>query len=319
MDKSSIYSDLAPLFNLVRVMLLLPFSKLTQKHGLQSTLQNHLLVFCWQMTLFACYARFYVVNVRDFINSFSTESQASELMSSAIMLLMQCIDLVNTIIIMAFCLLANPHLNAYMKLLEKADLNLPVHSTKNKHIIHLAIFFTYFIVKMLISYLLLDAGQGLAKLGARAISGIIMASEQTLITLCLQLRKRLKNINVSLCKMSSEIKPSELNRLRNSHDCVTAAHKVLSKRLGPYLLFNLTQLFMLSLCYLLFAIYTCNVPEASPSSTDKCRGYFILFLETSFRFSLLIWSCDSLSVLVRIFFKLAAALKTHNSYCFSGS
>jgi hypothetical protein len=282
-------------------MILLPFAKFDQMHGLQSAFKNHLIVFCWLMTLLSCYARFYILSVQEFINTHTTESQASEMMSSAILLLMQCIDLVNTIIIIAFCLLANPHLNKYMKLLEKADANLPVKSSKINHIICLSIFVTYFTVKMIFTSLLLDAGQGLVKLGARAISGIIMASEQTFIILCLQLGKRLKNINSALSKMSSEIKPSEVKRLRNCYDCVTAAHKVLSERLGPYLLFNLTQLFMLSLCSLLFAIYACNSPKA-PSASDQCSGFLIFFVEMSFRFSLLIWSCNSLSVLVRIYF-----------------
>jgi hypothetical protein len=299
MEKLSIYSDLAPLFYLMRVMVLLPFSKFTPTHGLQSAFKNHLVVFCWQMTLLSCYVRFYILSVQDFIKSYNTESQASEIMSSAILLLMQCIDLVNTLIIMAFYLLANSHLNKYMKLLEKADANLPVKSTKINHVICLTIFVTYFTAKMVLSKVLLDADQGLVRLGARAISGIIMASEQTFITLCLQLGKRLKNINSALSKMSSEMKPSEVKRLRNCYDCVSQAHKVLSEKLGPYLLFNLTQLFMLSLCSLLFAFNACNIPRAS-SASDECRGHLVFFVETSFRFSLLIWSCNSLSVLVGV-------------------
>jgi len=304
MEVTTIHYDLAPLFYLDRVFFVLPFSKFDSR-GLQFSFKNHLAVLSVQMSILLMYVFFIFNSLLEFLSE-NSHMQASEKTSFAIFLIFQCIDVVNIFIIMTCCLKANSHINYFLQNIRLADRKMPVKSTRKTIVFHLVIFFVCLMTKLIYVALRQDKGHVLERLGPRLSTIIIMASEQTLIILCLQLRKRLVGLNSELRKVTSEVSPVDVKRLRSCFDLVTSGLAILSERLGPFLLFNLAQLFMMSLCSLLFSIYSCNTPKEFQNLiapvNDECTGNLVAFLEVSLRFCLIIWACSSSLIAVSIIY-----------------
>jgi len=302
MEVTTIHYDLAPLFYLDRCLFVLPFSKFDSS-GLQFSFKNQLTVLCAQMSILLMYLYFIFINLMEFLGQ-NSHMQASEKTSFAIFLIFQCIDVINLCIIMTCCLKSNNHINYFLQNIRLADRKMPVKSTKLAVVTHLVIFFIFIVAKISNAILRLDRGHVLERIGPRLSGAITMVSEQTLIILCLHVRKRLVGLNSELRKVTSEVSPVDVKRLRSCFDLVTSAHAILSERLGPFLLFNLAQLFMMSLCSLLFSIYSCNAPKEFENLiapvNDECTGNLVAFVEVSFRFGLIIWACSLPSIVVCI-------------------
>jgi len=301
MEVTTIHYDLAPLFYLDRFLFILPFSKFDSRR-LQFSFNNQLAVFCVQMSILLMYVHHISNSLLEFVSQ-NNDMQASEKISFAVFLVFQCLDQINICIIMTFCMKANSHINAFLKLIRAADRHLPVKSTRIKTISHLVIFLICLAAKLIYVALRQDKGHVLERLGPRLSAIITMASEQTLIILCLQLQKRLINLNSELRKINSDVTPEDVKRLSSCFDLITSALTTLTEKLGPFLLFNMAQLFMISLCLLLFSYNACNAPNEienviAPVS-DECTGSFVLFVEVSFRFGLIVWACSLPSIAVR--------------------
>jgi len=301
MAHSTICEDLAPLFQIDYFMCVLPFSKFDSRNCLKPTFAYRCVTFFVQMALLFEYVYFYLQALSEFTEQLSEGfRETSETISYLTFLILGIVDGINIIIIIFFSVKASAVINVFLKLVHKADSKFQPKSDRNLVIKQLALFVAYYIIKLLFFIIKVDKGRIFLRLSSRLLSGIIMASELTLTIFCLQLRRRMFILNNLLMELSSDLKVTKLDELKNYFDMITKAQKSLRDKLGPYLLFNLTQLFFMTLCALLFVILSCgaNFENVVAPMEGECTGRFFMFLESAIRFIMIVWACSSFTCVV---------------------
>lgn len=296
-----IFRDLAPLFHVARIMLVLPFKKFhPTNYSLMTTWKNDLLVAAFQMTIICSYFYYMCLAVSKFSTTFGAVEDASAVTSFTIMIILLFFDACNIVIIMFFCLRACKYVNFYVLMIRRADeiLETPSQSTVVK--IHMITFVAYFIFKFSLSVFMHDAGIVAQRIGSRFIAGVIMCTEQMLLILCLQLSRRVARLNSILRELAHTVDCRQIRRLEMCFLYITSALGAMTENIGPYLFFNLAQLFLMALCSLLFVVYSCGrtFDNIVAPMQGECSGRAIIFVEVMVRFSLIIIACSKPASLV---------------------
>jgi hypothetical protein len=224
---------------------------------------------------------------------YDATKQTAEIATFALFQVLSTVDTVNVATILIFSVYADSYVNMYLWHLGKADKILNVTPERFKYFFHLFVVIIYLGVKLVYSFAVLDVGNRLFRLGPRVAFVLNLVSEQILLVLCIQLRKRFRELKRLLQNSGADISCTNVRKWRYAFDALTSAQNILISKMGSYLLFNLSQLFMMSLCSLLFAVLSCSDPTTlSVPMEDGCRGNSILFLEVSVRFCLVVWACN---------------------------
>jgi hypothetical protein len=290
----SALEDLAPLFHFNRLIFMLSFSKLDASRGLISSPKNLIVLICVRLLHLGIFVFHFFAGFSDFIRDlYDATKQTAEIATFALFQVLSSVDTVNVGTILIFSVYANTYLNVYLRHLGKADKIVHVKPERFKYVFHLFAVIIYLVMKMIYSFAVLDVGQRMVRVGPRVAFVLNLVSEQSLLVLCIQLRKRFRELKRLLQNSGAAVSCTNVRNWRVAFDALTSAQNILISKMGSYLLFNLSQLFMMSLCSLLFAVLSCSDPTTlSVPMEDGCRGNLILFLEVSVRFYLVVWACN---------------------------
>jgi hypothetical protein len=299
-----IFKDLVPLFRVARFMLVLPFKNFNLvNYDLVMSRRSNLLVAAAQTTINCAYFIYMILALGQFSRHYGTVEETSAAMSFTIMIVLLFFDAVNVIIIMLFCLRACKYVNLYLRMLQRADGILKTPSQRAITSIHMRIFVSYYLFKLCLSVFKLDAGIVTKRIGTRFVAGIIMCTEQMLLVFCLQLSRRVARLNSILRELAHTCNSRQIREVQSSFLCILSALGAMTDNIGPYLFFNLTQLFLMALCSLLFILHSCGHAEKFENIISpmhgECSGRTIAFLEAILRFWLIIIACSKPANLVR--------------------
>jgi hypothetical protein len=299
-----IFKDLAPLFHVARLMLVLPFKYFNlANYSLVTSRRSNLLVAAAQTTINCAYFIYMILALGEFSRHYGTVEETSAAMSFTIMLVLLFFDAINVVIIMLLCLRACKYVNFYVRMIGRADKILKTASQRTIVSIHMLIFVAYYLFKFCLSVFKLDAGIVAKRMGTRLVAGIIMCTEQMLLVLCLQISRRVARLNGILRELAHTLDSRQIKEVQSSFLCISSALAAITENIGPYLFFNLTQLFLMALCSLLFILHSCGHAEQfdniiSPMQ-GECSGRTIAFVEVLVRFWLIIIACSKPANLVR--------------------
>jgi hypothetical protein len=299
-----IFKDLVPIFQVARFMLVLPFKNFNlANYDLVMSQRSNLLVAAAQLTINCAYFIYMISALGQFSRTYGTVEETSAAMSFTIMLVLLFFDAVNVIIIMLLCLRACKYVNLYVRMIRRADEILKTPSQRTIVTTHMLIFVSYYLFKLCLSVFKLDAGIVAKRMGTRLVAGIIMCTEQMLLVLCLQLSRRVARLNCILRELAHTCDSRQIREIQSSFLCISSALTVMTKYIGPYLFFNLTQLFLMALCSLLFILHSCGHTEIFENIISpmhgECSGRTIAFVEVIVRFWLIIIACSKPANLVR--------------------
>jgi hypothetical protein len=285
--------DVAPALYVARVFFMLPFTRLKHRRPtLRSPLWLRFVTFTVHIVLLIPYIYETwktLLNLKHATNIKSIQGSTEY----ATLLIMQGVDLMNFVTVV---ILSQKTCKMTEKVLRSLNATLKIKHIVSKMPIYLSIYTSVtFFLKLSINFFYFDKLQLTTRLFPYVGTAILLATEHLLFVLCFEIKEQLKYINLSL-RNSTNSAP-RVARLCHAFEKIIYAQGEINRKFGPFLFFNISQLFLNMLHTPVLLISSC-VHVASQDlncSIMRWLAFSYILVMYIMRFSMICWFCSIIS------------------------
>jgi hypothetical protein len=306
--------EVTPALYVTRALGLLPFSRLnheTSPFVLSSSLKFRVLsivVHSIFLSLYILHTYNTVCTLFHVISSHESSERLPAASSLATSIIGDIMDLANTVNALILVNYTCPIVENVLRSLNKCDKLLHVYVSTKLRTILISIFIVIkHTLKIIAFFMFLYDTSSDLRLAIQISACLFIGAELLLLVLCLEIRDHLRIINTHILS-----KRKRSFNLTEAYETLCSSQQILNEAFGLFLLFHLSQLFILVLKVLVVIAVSCvfhvNVPNIPLKDDQQCFTYFLQVLDGLIRFSLIVWGCNGVT-------KEVGSFESYNIIC----